>query len=76
MGKLISSINVTPDGFCSHSDVIADEELHQFATDLLKQADTVLFGRVTYELFESYWPLTAKDTSLPKSMNEFAQLIV
>ena len=35
----------------------------------------VLFGRITYQLLESYWPLAAKDTSLPKSMFGFAQLI-
>ena len=75
MSKLISSINITPDGFCSHSDVIADDELHEFAIDLLKQVSTVLFGRITYDLFESYWPLAARDTSLPKPMYEFAQLI-
>ena len=75
MGKLISSINITPDGYCGHSDVVADEELHEFATDLLKKADTVLFGRVTYKLLESYWPMAAKDPSLPKPMYEFAQLI-
>lgn len=75
MGKLISSINITPDGYCGHSDVIADEELHEFATGLLKKADTVLFGRVTYQLLESYWPMAAKNTSLPKPMYEFAQLI-
>lgn len=75
MRKLISSINITPDGFCGHSDVVADEEHHQFAIDLMKSVDTVLFGRITYQLFESYWPLAAKDTSLSKPMFEFAQLI-
>ena len=38
MSKLISSINITPDGFCGHESVIADEEHHQFAIDLLKGA--------------------------------------
>ena len=75
MSKLISSINITPDGFCGHESVIADEEHHQFAIDLLKGAGTVLFGRITYQLLESYWPLAAKDVSLPKPMFEFAQLI-
>lgn len=75
MSKLISSINITTDGFCGHESVIADEEHHQFAIDLLKGADIVLFGRITYQLLESYWPLVAKDASLPKPMFEFAQLI-
>ena len=75
MGKLISSINITPDGYCGHLDVVADEELHEFAMDLLKKADIVLFGRITYQLLESYWPMAAQDNSLPKSIYEFAQLI-
>ncbi len=75
MSKLISSINITIDGFCGHEDVVADEEHHEFINDLLAAADKVLLGRVTFQLFESYWPLAAKDTSLPKAMFDFANLI-
>ena len=50
MVKLLSPINTTPDGFSTHSHLIADVELHQFAMDLLKQADTLLPGWITYEL--------------------------
>jgi len=75
MGKLIAAINITQDGFCEHTNVIADEEHHQFSNNLLKDSETVLFGRVTYELFESYWPNIAKIKSGVKSVDEFAQLI-
>lgn len=47
MGKVISSINVTADGFCEHIDAIADEEHHQFATDLLRAADILLLAPVS-----------------------------
>ncbi len=75
MSKLISAINITPDGFCNHTQVVEDEEHHQFINELLKNADMVLLGRVTYELFESYWPLALKDLTLPEPIQEFARLI-
>ena len=75
MGTIISSINVTADGFCGHLDAIADEEHHSFATDLLRQADLLLLGRVTYQLFEKFWPQAAQDTSLAKPIFELAHLL-
>jgi dihydrofolate reductase len=75
MGKLISSINVTLDGFCDHTAVIADEELHQNANELLKSADTVIFGRVTYQLMERSWPPIVKNPTGMQSVDEFAVLI-
>jgi dihydrofolate reductase len=75
MGKIIASINVTADGFCEHTDAIVEDEHHRFAADLVKQADLLLFGRVTYQLFEGYWPSAARDISLPKPVFELAQLL-
>jgi len=75
MRKLISSINITLDGFCDHTAVIADDELHQQANELLKSADTMLFGRVTYQLMEAGWPPLVKKPTGNKPMDEFARLI-
>jgi dihydrofolate reductase len=75
MGKLIASINTTPDGFCGHTSVVADDACHQFASDLLRLSGTVLFGRVTYQLFESYWPAAAKNNTTPEPMLAFARSI-
>ena len=75
MNKLIASLSITPDGFCNHADVIADEENHLFAINLMKESGILLFGRNTYELFESYWPNAARDSSLPKPVLELAQRI-
>ncbi|HEU5364109.1 MAG TPA: dihydrofolate reductase, partial [Hanamia sp.] len=33
-----------------------DEEFNEFAIAQLKTADTLLFGRKTYQLMERYWP--------------------
>ncbi len=33
-----------------------NEEIAQYAKELAKSIDTILFGRVTYELMASFWP--------------------
>jgi dihydrofolate reductase len=43
--KLIAAINVTLDGFCDHTAMIADEEIHQHYNELLSNADTILPAR-------------------------------
>ena len=73
MKRLILSINVTLDGCCHHTEVIADDELHRYATNLLEDADDVLFGRVTYKLFESYWPSVASSGSGTNTEVDFAR---
>ncbi len=75
MRKLISSINVTLDGFCNHTAIIVDDELHQNANELLSNADTILFGRITYQLMEDGWPPLVKNPSGNKPTDEFAVLI-
>jgi dihydrofolate reductase len=66
---------MTIDGRCGHEDMIADDELHAYYTDLLRTVDVILFGRKTYQLMESYWPVVAKNQSETKVVNEFAQTI-
>ena len=75
MRKLIAAINMTIDGFCDHTAVIADDELHENANELLKTADTILFGRITYQLMEKSWPPIVKNPTGNKSTDEFAVLI-
>ncbi len=75
MRKLIFQINISLDGFADHTVAIADDELHDFSTDMLNNIDTILFGRVTYQLFESYWPLAPNDPEATKSIVEFADKI-
>ncbi len=75
MRKLIAAINMTLDGFCDHTAVIADEEIHEHFNDMLSNAGTLLYGRTTYQLMESYWPSLVKNPSGNKPMDEFAVLI-
>lgn len=75
MRKIIAAINMTLDGFCDHTAMIADEDLHQHFNDLLSNADTLLYGRITYQLMESYWPGVVKNPTGIKPTDEFAVLI-
>jgi len=65
---------MTLDGFCDHTAMIADNEIHQHYTDLLKNAGTILYGRITYQLME-YWPTIVKNPTGNKSMDDFAVTI-
>src|SRR6185312_12558340 len=75
MRKLIAAINMTLDGFCDHTAMIADEEIHQHYNELLSNADTLIYGRITYQLMESYWPSVVKNPTGNKPIDEFAVLI-
>ena len=73
MGLLTFSINVTLDGCVDHQEGIADDETHAFFTRLMDEGAAMLWGRVTYEMMESYWPAVARgDAEAPPAMREWA----
>jgi dihydrofolate reductase len=74
MRKIIAAFNMTLDGICDHTAGIPDEEIHQHYTELLGQADVILYGRTTYQLME-FWRTLLEDPSEEKSMNDFAMAI-
>ena len=74
MGLLTFGLNVTLDGCTDHQEGIADEETHAFFTDIMDQADAMLWGRITYEMMESYWPLVARgEQEAPPAVREWAE---
>lgn len=73
MGLLTFSINTTLDGCVDHREGIADDETHAFFTRLMDESGAMLWGRVTYEMMESYWPAVARgDAGAPPAMREWA----
>ena len=73
MGLLTFGINVTLDGCVDHQEGIADDETHAFFTRLMDEGGAMLWGRVTYEMMESYWPAVARgDVEAPPAMREWA----
>src|ERR1700751_1596914 len=72
MRKLIFAINTTLDGCVDHTKQIADEEIHEYFTHLMRDVDLLVFGRKTYQLMVPFWPDVAKSHSMTKATNEFA----
>ena len=75
MRKLIAAINMTVDGYCDHTSIDPEDDLLQHYNELLSNADTILYGRITYQLMESSWPPMVKNPTGNKPMDEFAVLI-
>lgn len=74
MRKLIAAINMTLDGFCDHTAIDPDEEIHQHYSNLLLKADTILYGRITFQLME-YWKTVVENPSGNKAMDDFAMIM-
>ncbi|HTX18399.1 MAG TPA: dihydrofolate reductase family protein [Bacteroidota bacterium] len=74
MRKVIFAFNLTADGYASHTDGIADAELHEYFTGILRNAGIILYGRTTYELMVPYWPDIARRQSESPTENEFAKV--
>jgi dihydrofolate reductase len=61
MRQIILCMHTSLDGFVAgpagEMDWInVDEELFDYTAGLTDEADTALYGRVTYEMMDSYWP--------------------
>ena len=76
MRNVIYAINITVDGCCEHTKVMADDETLEYFTQLMGDVDLQVFGRKTYELMVPYWPDVAKDRSATKADREFAEAFV
>jgi dihydrofolate reductase len=74
MRKVIAAINMTLDGFCDHTAMIADDELHEHYSELISNAGVLLYGRITYQLME-YWRTVVKNPTGNKPMDDFAVII-
>lgn len=74
MRRVVFAINITADGYCGHTDMIADDEMHDYFTGVLRAASLLLFGRITYQLMVPFWPDVARNQSETKSINEYARV--
>jgi len=83
MRKIIISEMITLDGYFARSDGELDwffwnEEMEKTAIDLISNVDTLLFGRVTYELMASYWPSASAPAENPiivDKMNNLPKIV-
>ena len=83
MRKIIVSNYVTIDGFFAGPNgeldwFVWDDEMAKFSTDQLKTMDTILLGRVTYQLFADYWPTPVaykENPIIAPMMNELSKIV-
>jgi dihydrofolate reductase len=75
MGKIMSLINTTPDGFVDSQYVNADAEFHEFVHGLLDEIQTVAFGRNSFELFQHIWPAVLEKSDGPQSQVRMAKAL-
>jgi dihydrofolate reductase len=78
MRKLILLMHASLDGFVAGPNgemdwIKVDDELFEFVGHLTDQADTALYGRVTYQMMDSYWPTAGKKPNASKHDIQHAQ---
>jgi dihydrofolate reductase len=84
MRKLFAFLLVSLDGYHATAEGgldwhNVDDEFHQFAAAQLDEADTLLFGRKTYEGMAEFWqsPMAVQvDPDMTKRMNGYRKVVV
>src|SRR3982750_1654913 len=71
MRKIISFMHISLDGFVAGPNgemdwIKVDEEIFDFIGKRISEGDTALYGRVTYQMMESYWPTAADEPTASK----------
>ena len=71
MRKVILFMHISLDGFAAGPNgeldwISYDEELEKYAEDLVSTVGAPLYGRVTYQMMESYWPTVLTNPSSTK----------
>src|SRR5213078_1931891 len=66
MRKIISFMHISLDGFVAGPNgemdwIKVDEEIFDHVGKRISETDTALYGRVTYQMMESYWPTAGKE---------------
>ena len=79
MRKLIVTTLMSLDGYVAGPDgdvmvLPLDESFSAYNVERMRQADTILLGRTTYEGFLGYWPEIADDESQPPVEREISSI--
>ena len=72
MRKVVFAINITADGYCSHTDGVPDDAVLSNFTKRLREMSLIIFGRTTYQLMVPYWPDIAKNPLESEADKAFA----
>lgn len=71
MRKLVAFMHISLDGYAAGPNgemdwIHVDEEMFESAGHRTDHADTALYGRVTYDMMEQYWPTAADQPNATK----------
>jgi dihydrofolate reductase len=71
MRKVISFMHISLDGFVSGPNgemdwIKVDEEIFDHVGKRISEGDTALYGRVTYEMMQNYWPTAGNKPTATK----------
>ncbi len=71
MRNIISFMHISLDGFVAGPNgemdwIKVDEEIFEHVGKRISEGDTALYGRVTYQMMESYWPTAADKPTATK----------
>ena len=77
MGKIVLFMHETLDGFAAGKNgelnwAHVDQEIFDYVEERIKKTDTALYGRVTFQMMESYWPTAAEQPGATKHDKEHA----
>ena len=80
MRKLVLFMHLSLDGFAATPNhelnfLTYNEELQQYADELVKTVGSAVYGRTTYQLMESYWPTILKKPDANKHEREHAEWV-
>jgi len=71
MRRIISFMHISLDGFVAGLNgemdwIKADDEIFDYIGKRISESDTALYGRVTYQMMENYWPTAGNKPTATK----------
>ncbi|MBL0049141.1 MAG: dihydrofolate reductase family protein [Bacteroidetes bacterium] len=78
MRKIISFMHISLDGFVAGPKgemdwIKVNEEIFDFGAKRIGEGDTAIYGRVTFEMMENYWPTAADKPNASKHDREHSK---
>lgn len=78
MRNVVLFVHISLDGFAAGPNgeldwISYDEELEKYVEDIVSTVGSPIYGRVTYQMMESYWPTVLDNPSATKHERDHAR---